>query len=745
MKFSFDFIMKELEYILEKIVIKRSFEANKYETKEIKRSYDRYYSARNHISNYYTYTKFDRQVYMDLGIPSYKIKAMTKKDLKEMGLIDKAIELQDKITIANFEERNNYYRRIMGKPDIDDTQFIYAPIEFYAEYEIDIKPVHLFTLKEYNRLQKSKYFKETITDNIDKSYTINDGETEISREYLKYLGDNKIDVINAREAKNFEILYINTDGINEYLFEEFVNIYNKVRDYYMLSIYNNKFTDIYTEYDTFLGVLIMYRTLETLIVNTLRFNVERNYFDLRTMRLVYDAYDVPFDENISLEYHRYMLRNLNYLLHNKASDKCLREVFNIFGRGDMKLYRYYLIKRHKLDEDGNPIFLYKEDLKGNKLLDAENMYDLYFQAVDSRLTNITSALRENYIQEPYDSVIVNDPYWVDDDLTRDTLFGIDFNYIETKYLGVMIMRQMTKLMFEMQYSIRMVIDDKSEMEKITVSVSTLKEDITLFECVITLCALIAKKFNFAGNIISDPTQVYNIYGFNVKADVQEIIDSILNSEYADPAIKDILIDLKIDDKEDVDTLYKNIMTFRDIILNRRFLCDSIHEYRLYDRAYRVLMTTDETDELFTKKDGNIAKTYIEYIRDINPDLAESIDEVNTSEQIMTFADAFIEAILTVIKDIELVFEMNDAGNDIISRILKLAMFFKSYTTDLLRFTSSININDLDNRIKLLADIDNINIELTVKSFIQGSYDTLHIENDLTIKEKPLLQDKLKIM
>ena len=281
MKFSFDFIMKELESILEKIVIKRSFEASKYETKEIKRSYDRYYSARNNMSNYYTYTKFDRQVYMDLGIPSYKIKAMTKKDLKEMGLIDKAIELQDKITIENFEERNNYYRRIMGKPDIDDTQFIYAPIEFYAEYEIDIKPVHLFTLKEYNRLQKSKYFKETITDNIDKSYTINDGETEISREYLKYLGDNKIDIINAREAKNFEILYINTDGINEYLFEEFVNIYNKVRDYYMLSIYNNKFTDIYTEYDTFLGILIMYRTLETLIVNTLRFNVERNYFDLR--------------------------------------------------------------------------------------------------------------------------------------------------------------------------------------------------------------------------------------------------------------------------------------------------------------------------------------------------------------------------------------------------------------------------------------------------------------------------------
>ncbi|HAB67697.1 MAG TPA: hypothetical protein DCE23_10060, partial [Firmicutes bacterium] len=238
MKFSFDFIMKELESILEKIVIKRSFEASKYETKEIKRSYDRYYSARNNMSNYHTYTKFDRQVYMDLGIPSYKIKAMTKKDLKEMGLIDKAIELQDKITIENFEERNNYYRCIMGKPDIDDAQFIYAPIEFYAEYEIDIKPVHLFTLKEYNRLQKSKYFKETITDNIDKSYTINDGEIEISREYLKYLGDNKIDIINAREAKNFEILYINTDGINEYLFEEFVNIYNKVRDYYMLSIYN---------------------------------------------------------------------------------------------------------------------------------------------------------------------------------------------------------------------------------------------------------------------------------------------------------------------------------------------------------------------------------------------------------------------------------------------------------------------------------------------------------------------------
>ena len=76
----------------------------------------------------------------------------------------------------------------------------------------------------------------------------------------------------------------------------------------------------------------------------------------------------------------YQWQILNYLLQYKSTQKSLTDLFYLLNSERLTLYRYYLIKQQKMDENNNPYFVYKED----GTLDKKAMYDFYFQLVESR-------------------------------------------------------------------------------------------------------------------------------------------------------------------------------------------------------------------------------------------------------------------------------------------------------------------------------------------------------------------------
>ena len=150
LSFSFDSLMKELQLILSNVVIKRDYIAKQFENNAYKYEVDCYMTAMEGKSNYYTYNFFDNSVLKEVGYSDLEINnGLTKQDIKRDGRIDKCIELQDKLTINNYEERNNYYRKLNGLPNTGDNIFFYAPEEFYQANQIDFKPIHKFTINEF--------------------------------------------------------------------------------------------------------------------------------------------------------------------------------------------------------------------------------------------------------------------------------------------------------------------------------------------------------------------------------------------------------------------------------------------------------------------------------------------------------------------------------------------------------------------------------------------------------------------
>ena len=658
LSFSFDSLMKELQLILSNVVIKRDYIAKQFENNAYKYEVDCYMTAMEGKSNYYTYNFFDNSVLKEVGYSDLEINnGLTKQDIKRDGRIDKCIELQDKLTINNYEERNNYYRKLNGLPNTGDNIFFYAPEEFYQANQIDFKPIHKFTINELKLLNKNDGYLDKLIEREAKDRILLDGSNMyVDRTYLKHLGTNKIDIVKARQAKNYDLLFTNTDILNEFLHDEFVQTYETMRDYYSGYIYNGNVSELIEGYDTFIGLMIMMRTINTLMIKTFKYSVERNYFDLRTMRIIYDAYNIPFNENLPLEYHKALLRNINFLLEYKASNRTILELFKIFNSEDMSLYRYYLVKQHMI-YDGKPIFKYKKNYLGKTVPDTDKMYNFYFQLVDTRVNNIFASFKETGLQEPYSSVVSNDPYWIEDTMTKQKLANSNFNYIESKYLGVAIMQQMSESIFENQFALRLIQDNKDDIIKFKVSISKLTEEIDLFLCVCCLCHLLAKKYGFKGNILIEPSKIYKVYGWNIKEDIYKLLEELKQTQFYDKKLDNLFKSIEINSEEDINKLFSDIIEFRKFINDKMYFASTIEEYNAYEKIYRVMLITEESNNNFKLSTGEVATTYYEYIKDQNKELAIILDEVDENN-ITEWIDAFIHGMVDVLNSMKFAYNMN---------------------------------------------------------------------------------------
>ena len=296
------------------------------------------------------------------------------------------------------------------------------------------------------------------------------------------------------------------------------------------------------------------------------------------------------------------------------------------------------------------------------------------------------------------------------------------------------MQQMSEMIYETQYAIRMLIDKKEQTEKFQLTVSKLVEKQDLFTVVCCLCALIAHKLGFKGNILSEPVQIHKVYGLNVKADVAKILEDMRQSEYYDHELDNYLDDIDIDVKEDVNRLFTEVIEFKKAVENKMFFASSIDEYRLYENVFNTILITEETNENFKMSDGEVAKTYIEYISDKDRDLGTIIDNIDDSE-ISDWIDSFINAILDIIPDMHYAYSMNDGDDTVIECLLQLCMFFKSYSADIVKLNTNFKLANQENKVKFLDDIHEIWGEITIKDILRRSFDNIIIDSELIIKDK----------
>ncbi|WP_304576610.1 hypothetical protein [Romboutsia ilealis] len=722
-----DYIYRDMKELLETIVIKYDRLAKDGETVESRRDSDRYISAKLELDTFNSHVRFSKDAIRNCGVFDEKLVTMYHEDKKLMPDFVKSRVLAEErfLIIENYEEKNNYYREMIGKPNTDDFDYIYLPLDVCKKYGLNSRtPIHEYRDDEIYKIEK------TILPDLINKYP--------NKGYLKFLGSKKVDLVRARRAQNFEI--IKGDLIQNTVFlNKFFETYIACREYFTSVIYIKEFSSKYDLYDNFIAMHIMLMTVQRMMVNTFKIGVERDFYDLPSIKALFDSYGLPFFEELPLDYQRSIMKNLNMLLRYKSTDKVLYDISNILFFDRIKIYKYFLIKEREFDKKGNPIFAFKEVVNENGEVeiveDVEKMYSFYFQSTDILERNTALALENSHNKISYAEVTESDMFWWDDEDVQKVLYEQEFNYVETKYLSVNVMYRLTETMFESIYALNMLADKKySSTESVYIDIPRVTLDkISVFDAVISLFALTSKKCGMKGNIISTPTQILSVLGFNFKANFDEIINQVYSNKSNLPEeIVNHLINIDISSPDDINEMYSNIRWLADFLTDRINNTTSLKEYRACKDLYETLMIKDYTTDILKKRDGKVASTYLEYLKDQSPRLGEFIDNCPKEK-----ADVYIKHIIgkinELIPELDYMSTLEGSDNVLIKALMKMIEFFKSYTVDL----NSLNVlyvmdSKYYNMIRMVHDINFMSkiIQNNERSF-REYFDTIatHIKLD----------------
>lgn len=655
--------------------------------------------------------KFDEEALKSIGLSD--IQAMQYSDdpmAIPYELRDICTKKQNEYILTHFEEKNNYYRMLNGLPDIDDTSYLYNTK--YPMISDATTPIHLLSMNQLYSLEENGYL-----DELYKQYP--------EKEYLKHLTSKKIDIYTARNTDDYGILWMPASEY-ETLASDFKDMYNSCR-YMITNVYQMQTVkEENTEYAGFIGLTILFMTILQMHRKFLDTDITRDFYDEDSLKYVYDSYGVPFYLGIPIEFHTKIVKNINRLLSYKGSTQVIYELFDIFEMSAMSIYEYYMLKIHKF-ENGKPIFV--KDENGN--YDYRQMYDIKFAQVQLYNNPIEEVSNfQNHVD--YDDLVGADPYWITDEELLDKIYSEEYNYMDSKYLGIQTTFNLMKIVYESSYYMKMIIDNRETLGYTTIYNNSIRSNCNLFDLIIYTCALICKKYGYEGNIPTDPHQIGKVMGFDFKQDLAVLKEHISKSDYLknDTTLIDYLDNLDINSYESVCNLYSYITELRTYLSEKMSETDNVEIYWAYYELYQSLMYSEYAENVFMKSDGKTAESFADLLKDINPILYNRlVGEMSDIEEEVSYTLYLLKSSCKKLKNIQY---LDNANIDtIIEYVFKLIDFFKSAKADTTGYEIVYSlVSKMDNFIKLMNYIDIIyDKHQPVYSIIDELQDLIRICNE----------------
>ena len=811
-----EYMLNDLRAMVNNVIVKLSHKAEQYETADIKREADRFIAASLEKDTFNSYRAYPMDVLAKAGISNLNelIEYSSNRQTIPAKKRKAVLKAMRQTVIDEYVEQNDYYRELIGMPPLNapEEEWIYLTEAEMKHYEIDeVRPIHDYPREIQIKLERG------LIPQLIKLYP--------ERTYLQHMGSKAVNLVRARQAKNFEIIFtdINLDVV---FMRAFFETYDFAREYFMNIIYNKAFKERYGLYDNYIGMHIMIMTIQRLIVDTIKMGIDRDFYDLISVQKLFNVYGVPFFDDLPLDYQRTIVKNVNMLIRTKSTDKVLYDIANTLFYERVRIYKYYLVRERKFDENGEPVFEYKEEIlddppekfylkssnkktyelavRGDRfktievpvdyapesiytkdrvtgevyrlymdddrmkaelakskdqiceeilmfnevndkyillidkdrltteytpyatrtVYDYEKMFDVYFQATDIMERNVISTLETKYNRYHYKEVVEDDVYWWETEELKKELYERDYNFIDTKYISVTVMQNLTKMLYETAYFLNLIVDHKNTdnpIEQRILNADNMKfgtdylyldldrftnTPVSIFDAVMMLCALVSKKNGMKGNIIvKSPSQILSVLGFNFELNFDLIRENIKKYKrvFKNQEILKYLDLLDIRTVEDIDTLYNNFKNFAEFCAHMVYTTTDINEYKAYKELYKVFTVREDTTELFKMSNGEVANTYLEYLYDKLPVIADMIDNMHKDK-----TGIYIEHILgklnELIPEIEYLNTMNGTNNNIVQAIIGLIQFFKSYTIDM----RTLNImymfdNRMLNKIYMIDD------------------------------------------
>ena len=630
-----------------------------------------------------------------------------------------------------YEEKNTYYRMLYGKPPYNchpkywvlpklDNQWGLSPNE-----PIHDQPIAVLTIFERDGgLDK---YKELIKK--DKTF-----------EYVNHMTTKKIYPFIARLASRFDLLYVPTADIPK-LSTDFKEVYELCRDFMVQRYYSEAYRGQYEHYEGLIGMAILFQTIQQMHIKYLDADITRDFYDLDSIKLIYDAYSVPFFEDIPLIYHRKIVKLMNKLLMYKGDNHVFFDLCNLFDCQSLEIYKYYLVKERKFDIDGKMITSKNPDGTPNY----NEMYDIAFYQGNIDGDPYTDITNPNNRLD-YNAITSADPYWINDPELYKKAFETDYNYTDTKYIGLQMVFSMTKFLFETGYFIRMIMDNRYKVSFMSVSHGKMGIDIDLFTLIIYIHAIVCLKLGYAGNIPDNIEHIGRIIGFNFKDDIKLIMDDISYNPYIEEEDASILINLltgiDLSDINSCQKAYSNIKELYQLIDNRLFSCKDPNVYFAYKKLYQILLTTEYNTEIFRKTDGTQATSYMDLLEDLNIGIALRIQAMTDHELVEELQYSLI-ALQKVTDELKFIQSYGGVNGEVISKYLyKLIRVFKSAKVDLVDFKTIYIVDGRStNMIKLMVRLKRLGIGFTLPGDVMDLIDDIHLQKLLvSIESGQILKD-----
>ena len=682
-----------------KMVVKLSAEAKKYETLEIMKEADIFVSASLKVDtiNAYKYS-LDSNTLIHIGIYDRRERQRilldpTILEREYKAQIPKILEYERKKIINKYIEKNNYYRMLNGQPDIEDDEELYLDAEFLSQYGFtqdpeNMTPIHMLPREILLAIEADGHI-----SNLQEQYP--------QKRYISYVASRRISIVEARQAHNFDLLYFPKQDENNRFYRDFLFYYEEAREYFTSAVYNHNFGVRYPFYDGFIGLMILHMTIQRMISNLFKIVVERDFYDLATIRLFLEAFGVPFIDIFTLQQQRMLVKNLNILLMKKQGTQVMYDILDLLGYDSFELFKYVLVKQHKMiqanvESDYKPQFIYRliVDEKGNQIVELDNtqMFDYYFVRLDMKdpdikLEDITADNAYDYME-----LTGRDPTWIEDDELFAKLEAMDYNFVETKYVDVSVHIRMQEKLFELTYMARLLLDKHEDTSGIRISLARISDNpFSLLEAQVFLTCLMCKNNSMVPNILRTPSKILSVLGFNFHEDLETIKADILkeNEEYRykngidlyDLEVLDYIKTVTFKTAKDVNDFYVNIRDFEEFLSYAMLTTKSVDAYHAYRKLYNTLMITYIDDDTYKDRDGNPVYRYDEYLKALNPELYNFWNRLNP-EECPDYINYIGVKFATLFEDTKYMGMINIGDATLIEGIIKMIRTFKSLTIDI---------------------------------------------------------------
>lgn len=718
------------------LVWKNQYIANKYENSVDVKMVDQFISAKKRIISFDSLWDIDIDILQMAGLNSKQVNdAIDNKysiPIEKRGII---VSMQIKRFLSknlstdrydNYEEKNNYYRMLYGLPDIDDTDFIYITDDPNINPNI---PIHELDVSKCHYLEGNGKLSELI-----KLYP--------SKKYIRHLASKRIDPYQSRCAERYEILWMDKSD-NEFINERFMDVYDNCRMTVIRTYFRKDLITNNMHYEGFLAMCILFMTMNLMQYKYLDADITRDFFDIESLKFIYESYGVPFYPNIPIEYHKNIVKNINVLLSYKGSTRVFYELFNLFDYANIDIYAYYLLKRHKIDSNGNPVFVYNDDGSINN----KETYDIKMGQV-KLYDNPPLELSDPLNQFNYEEIVNVDPYWISDADLMDKLYSEKFNYRETKYLGIRTIFDMMKIVYESSYMLKLLIDNREALNGSMVYYALTGNYHNIFSLTIYLCAIICKKYGYNVNISNSLPSISKCLGYNFKADIISLRELAINNPYTkeNSELMNMIQIINVNSIESINNAFSKIMDIKKYLLELMWRSTHPEEYAVYKHLYKTLLTSCLVDDVFKKSDGNIAENYTDLLLDIDQNLYTRLNDLEENT-IDTELSNIFALYHKSFNQLEWFRYMNGADiGPLLDQLMSLLRYFKSAKAELTGYTIVYTIsNPEENFLKLMSCIENSEYDIKTPVENHTIIDDLlsSIKHNMRIKDKLLvMQDKL---